>query len=80
MSLKLPTIIIPVCSTSVRTRSSKVVPIDFDEASEEWNTNKKYNLKKGLFEYVCAKENCKRKCLKDESLYCYIHRCNEVKK
>jgi hypothetical protein len=79
MSLKLP-IIIPTCSTSIRTRSCKVVPIDFDEASEQWNANKKYNSQKGLFEYVCAKEYCKRKCSKYESLYCYIHRCNEVKK
>lgn len=80
MSLKLPQIIQSYSSNSVRTRSCKIVPIDFDEASEEWNANKKYNFKKGLFEYICAKENCKRKCSKDESLYCYIHRCNQVKK
>ena len=53
------------------------VNIDFDEASREWNKNKKKTP--DGYKYICkstigkTKRHCKTVCFKT-SEYCYIHR------
>jgi hypothetical protein len=52
------------------------VDIDFDEASEAWNANKK-KLSNGCYQYVCGKPIsdggfCKKKNHKN-STHCYMH-------
>lgn len=53
------------------------VSIDFDEASKEWNKNKK-KTPEG-YKYICTstigktKRKCKTVCFK-ASEYCYVHR------
>jgi hypothetical protein len=52
------------------------VKIDFDEASREWNKNKK-SIGNGSYKYICIVEKnnvlCGVKCYKNLS-YCWQHR------
>ena len=53
------------------------VDIDFDEASNAWNSNKK-KLPNGCYSYVCGHElkngeYCKKQPLRG-SMFCYFHK------
>ena len=58
------------------------VNIDFDEASNAWNKNKKL-IGNGHYKYICLHEKqcgtiCKKICFK-ESKYCWSHRNTATK-